>query len=493
MIHLKKIINAQQIRDADAYTINKESISSIDLMERASQAFVEEFLRYPVEDKKIAVICGTGNNGGDGFAIARMLIQQNLNVHPFLIQFSETLSHDGQINFSRLQNVTIIKTKQEIPSFESFHIIIDALLGSGMNRPAMGLVGNSIEAINSAKKTIFSVDIPSGLFCDEISQDGSIIQSAHVISFQRPKYSFFFPENNSYIKNWKIIDIGLDEPFIQQQESSYFVLDHEIAELLKPRERYSHKGTYGHALLVAGSHGKMGAALLAAKGCLRSGVGLLTTYIPKTAYQIMQTSVPEAMCITDENETIITSFPSLSNYNVIGIGPGLGTHPMSIKMMSELLKQQNTPMIIDADAINILSNKDHLIQQLPKDSILTPHLKEFDRLVGASYNALERFEKQRKFSLDHQCIVVLKDAHTCISDTKGNLYFNTSGNPGMATGGSGDVLTGIITGLVAQAYSSLEAALLGVYYHGVAGDMAAETRGQIGLTASDIVEHLKIQ
>ena len=492
MIDLPKIITAQQTKKADAFTIRNKPIASIDLMERASSSFVQEFLKHAVTGKKIAVVCGVGNNGGDGLAITRILKEKGVEVHPFLIQFANKLTPDCQTNFDRLKNVSILKSDQKIPGFHDYDIIIDALLGSGLNKPVNGFIADIIKTINRSGRNVCSVDIPSGLFCDKITTEGTIIESDLVISFQRPKLAFFFPENNAFIKDWKVVDIGLDESFIQQQQTSHFVLDHQISECLKTRERYSHKGTYGHALLIAGSYGKMGAAVLAAKSCMRSGVGLLTTYVPKCGYEILQTTVPEAMCLTDVQHNYLSVLPNLENFNAVGVGPGLGTHPDTAHVIESLFERATAPLVLDADALNILSAKLELIAKIPKNTVLTPHIKEFDRLAGFSVDAEERFEKQQKFSVDHQCIVVLKDAHTSVSDIDGNLYFNTSGNPGMATGGSGDVLTGIITGLLAQNYSPLEAALIGVYSHGAAGDTAAKERGQNGLIASDIIDHLYI-
>lgn len=295
------------------------------------------------------------------------------------------------------------------------------------------------------------------------------------------------------MKNWKVVDIGLNEEYIQAQNSTYFVLDETIRDFVNVRQRQSHKGTYGHALLIAGSHGKMGAAVLSAKGCLRSGVGLLTAYIPNCGYEIMQISVPEAMCKTDENQKILKNAPDLKQYASIGIGPGIGKDACTVKMLETILMNSTTPLVLDADALNILSENKELLKLLPKNTILTPHIKEFDRLAGESQNTVDRFKKQQDFSKKYQSIIVLKDAITCISAPNGELFFNTSGNPGMATGGSGDVLTGIITGLLAQNYEPILAALIGVYFHGVAGDKAVKHKGYSALIASDLFDNLKIE
>lgn len=493
MNNLKKILNVTQIRETDIYSIKQHAISSLELMENAAHAFVDALKKEELTSKKIIVICGAGNNGGDGFAVCRILRDQGIDASAVLVKFKETLSKDSEINKKRLQDVSVLDASTPLPDFSQFDIIIDAIFGSGLNKSVTGFVANIINEINDAGKKIYSIDVPSGLLCDTISESDCIVKSTLVISFQRPKLSFFFPENRAYIENWEVVDIGLDEPFIQQQVSDYFMLDGVVEKRVKPRHRQSHKGTYGHALLMAGSYGKMGAAILSAKACLRSGVGLLTSMVPKCGYDIMQISVPESMCLTDEHLTTLTTLPDLKKYDSLGIGPGIGKDPLTVKMLKNLFERKTPSMVLDADAINIISENPSLASLLPQGTILTPHIKEFDRLVGISQNTPERLKKLKSFSKKHKCIIVLKDANTCISSPQGKCYFNTSGNQGMATGGSGDVLTGIITGLLAQKYEPLVAAIIGVYFHGKAGDQAVEHRSFSSLIASDIIEHLRIE
>jgi len=490
---LRKILNADQVRKADQYTIDQEPISSIALMERASKAFISAIRNSELKKKRILIVCGVGNNGGDGLAITRLLRAKGLNVKALLVMFKKSLTPDCDANLKRLDNVDLIESGDSIPDLSAFDLIIDAIFGSGLTRQPEGFVAELIHTINESGKEIYSIDVPSGLHCDSIANSTSIVKADRVISFQRPKMCFFYPENGLYIKSWEVADIGLDEGFIQNQNSDHYILDHQISRLVKDRKRYSHKGNYGHTLLIAGEYGKMGAAVLAARACLKSGTGLLTTYVPKCGYEIIQRTVPEAMCLTDNSNETLSSTPDTTKYSSIGIGPGIGTKPKTVKMIGNLLKECDKQMVLDADALNILSENRELLKLLPENSVLTPHIKEFDRLTGKSKNSIERFEKQAAFSRTHRCIVVLKDAHTCISSTDGKLYFNTSGNPGMATGGSGDVLTGIIAGLLAQQYEPLTAALIAVYYHGLAGDKAAELNGMNALTASDIVEQLSIE
>lgn len=492
MNHFKKILSADQTRKADAYTIEIEQIMSIDLMERASLAFVSEIKSRINLNQRIAVVCGTGNNGGDGFAIARILKTKGYHADAFLVALNENLSTDCRINKDRLNEVKVIK--DIIPTFEEYDLIIDAIFGSGLTRAISGgLPARVVNAMNQSKKTIYSVDIPSGLFCDEVLTEGVAIRSAFTVSFQRPKLCFFFAESEAFIAEWKVVDIGLNERFIQEQESPYCVLGEEVSELLETRQTFAHKGKFGHAIMMSGSYGMIGSAVLSAKACLKSGVGLLTSYIPKCGYEILQISVPEAMCLTDENEKHLSKLPEISRYDCVGIGPGIGKNESTKNVLVELFKKENLSLVIDADALNLIAEDENLKQNLPQNSILTPHPLEFKRLVGDWSNSKERLFKQLKFSKKHQCVVVVKGAYTTISSPDGRIYFNLTGNPGMATAGSGDVLTGIITGLRAQGYSALEAAIIGVHFHGKSGDLAKLVRGESGMIASDLIEHLRIE
>ncbi|ARV13931.1 NAD(P)H-hydrate dehydratase [Polaribacter sp. SA4-12] len=493
MFDLKKIISANQTRKTDNNTIKKECISSLELMERASIAFVNAIENSIYKDQKIAVVCGIGNNGGDGFAITRILQAKGYFAKAILIKTTKNLSNDCKTNFNKLAEVTIIETKDDLFDFKKFDIIIDALFGSGLTRKIEGLAANTIKNTNAAKKYVFSVDIPSGLYCDKLPDSDFIVKSNITISFQRPKLSFFFKESNQYIKDWKVINIGLDEDFIQELPTNHFVLDGTISKIVKKREKHSHKGTFGHSLIIAGSYGKIGAAVLASQACLKSGTGLLTTYIPNCGYDILQFSTPEAMCLTDKKKTYISKLPDISSYNSIGIGPGIGKNNSTKGVLKQLFESTKVPLVIDADALNIISENRELMKLLPKNSILTPHPKEFERLVGKWKTTIECFEKQKQFAKEHKCIVILKGANTCICNSEGVLFFNTSGNSGMATGGSGDVLTGIITGLLAQGYTSIKASLIGVYFHGKAGDDANKQKGENALIASDIINYLKIE
>ncbi len=489
---MQKILSSTQTKLLDQFTIEHQHIASIDLMERACSAFVEWFVTKFLATEKIAVVCGTGNNGGDGLGIARMLCEWSYPLEVFIIRGSSAESADFKINLERLPSkIKCINANESTQlDFSKTDVIIDAIFGSGLSRPAEGIYAAAIESINQAKAIKVAVDIPSGLSSDSHST-GAIVQAQFTVSFQLPKLAFFFPQYATNVGDWVIVDIGLSQTFLKEVEAhNFYVTEKSVKKLVRARKRFSHKGNFGHALLIAGSKGKMGAAVLSARAAIRSGLGLLTVHAPYCGLDILQTSVPEAMVEVDLNEAHFSSLADMLNYKTIGIGPGLGKHQDSVKVFSRLLENYQQPMIIDADALNILSENRELLQLISKGSILTPHPKEFERLVGGWTNDFQRLEKQKQLASQLQSVIVLKGAFTSIADAQGNIYFNSTGNPGMATGGSGDVLTGILTGLLAQGYATRDAAILGVYLHGLAGDLAAHEVGMHSLIASDLIQYL---
>lgn len=490
-----KILSAEQIRKLDAYTIENEPIASIDLMERASLSFVNWFVKhFPDKDARIHVFCGPGNNGGDGLASARMLQQRLYNVTVWFCKISENTSEDFQVNWKRLPrrtelDVYIIEKNSDLPTVPNDAIIIDAIFGSGLNRPVEGYWAKLIDHLNQQSATRVAIDIPSGLFADQPST-GISFQADHTFSFELPKLAFLYPENQQSVGEWQVESIGLNQDFIAKTETPFHYIDHVFAKkILHKRQKYNHKGTFGHALLIMGSYGKVGAAILAARACLRSGVGLVSIHAPKCAYPILQISIPEAMVSVDRHEFFLSEIPELKSYKAIGIGCGLDQRQTSAQALETLLEQSPIPLVLDADALNMIA-RNELHEKIPKDSILTPHPKEFERLFGATANSFEQNELQRTKAKELGVYIILKRAHTCIACPDGTCYFNSTGNPGMATGGSGDVLTGIITGLVAQGYASFEASVLGVYLHGLAGDLAMAELEQEALIAGDIVQYL---
>lgn len=492
-----KILSSEEIRQWDQYTIEQEPILSINLMERASGKCVDWLVKeYPVAPS-FAIFCGKGNNGGDGLAIARLLMESGYLVSIYILEFGHLGTDDFQTNLARLHklpqaDIHFVQSEQNFHPFPKGQIIVDALFGSGLNRGLEGVTAKLVEHINASGCEIVSIDIPSGLFTDRSSKGQLTVKAHHTLSFQCYKPAFLFAENEEAIGQIHLLDIGLHHGFLNTIHNRFELLDDvAIHSIYKPRTAFAHKGSFGHALLVAGSYGKMGAAVLSAKACLRSGVGLLTCHIPTCGYDILQSAVPEAMAMTDFNSSFITKVDEdLTIYETIGIGPGIGTASETRMMLRELFDTYRHPVVLDADALNCMAAQKDLLKLVPAGSILTPHPKEFERLFGETANDFERVILALQKAKELSCIIVLKGHHTFIATTDGRGFFNSTGNAGMATGGSGDVLTGILTGLLAQGYSAVEAAILGVYLHGLAGDIAAKESSMESMVAGDIVGSL---
>jgi NAD(P)H-hydrate epimerase len=488
-----KILSTKQIKALDAATIQQEGIASIHLMERAARAFVDWLSLRLEPSKKICIVCGTGNNGGDGLAIARMLYEWSYPVKVGIVRGGVGESGDFKINLRHLPEQierTEINSVTDPVSFSECDVVIDAVFGSGLSRPAEGVYAKVIDHINECHALRVAVDIPSGLMADSKSS-GSIVKAQYTLSFQLPKLAFFLPQSHPLTGNWVLIDIGLNKKFIKEASSPYrYTLLKDARKILRVRDRYDHKGTFGHALLITGSFGKMGAAVLASRGALRAGLGLLTVHIPQCGYEILQTAVPEAMAEADDDLNIFSGIKELKHYTTVGLGPGLGQDERTVKALAKTLETFEKPMVIDADGLNILASNRNLLALIPPGSILTPHPKEFERIVGKWNDDFERLEKQKELAASLKSIVVLKGAHTSIATETGDVSFNSTGNPGMGTGGTGDALTGILTGLLAQGYPSKQAAILGVFLHGLAGDIAIQDCGIDSLIASDLIDYL---
>ncbi len=483
-----KILSVNQIRELDAHTIANEPIPSIDLMERASKAFCNWFTKQFDSSYRVLIYCGTGNNGGDGLAIARLLNEANYDVKVVIIGDAENGSTDFLTNKDRLPPGLLNQDSNPSKS----DIVIDTIFGSGLTRPAEGIFAEAIQAINQSASIKVAVDIPSGLFADRHTDSENIVKADYTISFQLPKLVFMLPEAHQYVGQWFAVDIGLSREFIAEADTPFQLVTKEnIKANLKQTSKFDHKGSNGHTFLAVGSYGKMGAAILAARAALRAGTGLLTVQVPKSGNDLIQLAVPEAMTMMDVEDDTILAVQANDKWTAIGVGPGLGQSSETVNAIKQLLNNYEKPLVMDADALNIIAEHRELLELIPEHSILTPHPKEFKRLLGYDWdNDFERLEYQRKFSIDRQCIVVLKGAHTSITSSNGSVCFNSTGNPGMAKGGSGDVLTGVITSLIAQGYQSYTAAIVGVYLHGLAGDLAKEKYGEISMTSSDIVEML---
>lgn len=494
-----KIFNSSQIKACDKFTIENEPIASIDLMERAAMTCIKHIIRQASVDDEFVIFCGKGNNGGDGLAIARHLIVRGYLTRVYIVNHQNNYSEDCKTNLDRLNEikpevVSVIENETQLNSIEilSSTVIVDALFGTGLNRGIEGLAASTVNFINSLPVKVISIDIPSGLYADKSNErDDCIVRAGTVLTFQFPKLSFMMAQNKYFVPQFEVLDIELSKTFIiNEATDTYFITKSDVKPLLKYRSKFSHKGSFGHALLISGTYGKMGAAVIAAKACLRSGAGLLTVHVPAKGIEIMQSSIPEAMASADINPNFITELPILDKISAIGIGPGIGTNNETEAVIKKLLNYSAAPIVFDADAINILANNKTWLSFLPADSVITPHVKEFDRLTESHTNDFDRLITARHFSIKHNCILILKGTYTLIAMPDGNCFFNSTGNAGLAKGGSGDTLTGILTGLIARGYTPAQASILGVFLHGYAADLCLKKINIESLLATDVINKL---
>ncbi|WP_169305067.1 NAD(P)H-hydrate dehydratase [Pedobacter cryotolerans] len=487
---MQNLLTAAQMQNIDAYTIKHTKIKSVDLMEQAANAFVSAFAQeYDNKNTGIVIFCGLGNNGGDGLAIARLLLAKNYtNISIFLTRFGSKQSDDNKENLKRLQEMNFqVEEINDVNEIEIIKpdLIIDAILGSGLNKPLTDQYAALAKLINDLAVKIIAVDVPTGFKTEgEILVDYNGVKADLVICFQRPKINFFFPESSIAIKRFKVVDIGLDEAYINTQPTDYkLITSEDITKLIKPRVHFTHKGTYGHALLIAGNTNTMGAALLSANACLRAGAGLTTVCLPQSGLTALNITMPEAMALPREH----VDFKSLHKYNAIAIGPGLGFDDDNLIMLKKVIELQK-PLVVDADAITTLSNNKNLLKNLSPQTILTPHVKEFDRLFGDHENWWQRVQTAQTKAKELGIVIILKNQYTFICMPTGEICINQTGNPAMASGGMGDVLTGILVSLLAQGHAAKEAAILGVYLHGKAGDELA--KDSFCVSASQVVLQL---
>ena len=492
-----KFFTTSQIRQLDQYTIGNEPIASIDLMERAADALYRSFIEISPNHKPVCIIAGQGNNGGDALAVARMLLHSGFPVNVLLIH-SGLLSPDCEINRQRLLlefplSLTELTEKFEAPKTTDETIIIDGLFGSGLSRPLSGIYADAVQWINQSGSKVVSIDIPSGLSGEEnkLKENILIVKADITFSLQFPKLAFLLADTAPFAGKWKVIEIGIHPKAIALTPSNLFFLEeNDIAGLLKVRQNFSHKGTYGHVLIISGSKGMAGASVLSSKAALRSGAGLVTVHGPAANRIIVQTANPEVIFRSDTSDDMIRDVDLIETYTSVAIGPGIGTHKETASMLDKFIAKLNKPCVFDADALNIISQHKDLLKQLPRNSILTPHPKEFERLFGKSNSSYELLLKAQQASKEYELIIILKGAHTTISTSEGNTFFNSTGNSGMATAGSGDVLTGILAGLLAQGYTAEDASKMGVYIHGLAGDLALTKESKESLIAGDIIDSL---
>ena len=493
-----KIFRTAQIKSIDAATIKYEPIASIDLMERAAQRLTEAISgRFGGKGNLFAIFAGPGNNGGDGLAVARMLAAQGETVKTWLVNPKHRLSPDCGTNLSRLQECGVpfveCHEKFDAPTLSDESIIIDALFGSGLGGPVGGLFAEVVEFINNSRHTVVSVDIPSGLPGEYGGgyPEENIVRAHLTYTLQFPKLSLLMPENEKFFGSWQTIDINLSPQAIADEPSNlFFTKIEDVRKYIKPRSLFSHKGDNGRALLVAGSQGMAGASILAARACLRSGVGLLTLHIPRCNNSIVQSSVPEAMTKPDCSDTYISEEPCTNGYNAVAIGPGLGNNTATEAAVLRMIEDTKIPLILDADALNILARNPASLEKLPPYSILTPHPGEFARLAGTNCCRCGQMEQASALAQKYNIFIILKGAYTAVCTPEGEIHFNSSGNPGMAKGGSGDTLTGILLALIAGGYTPREASIIAPYIHGLAGDIAAARQGMTAMTAGDIIDSL---
>ncbi len=492
-----KILSVPQIRNIDQETIRREKISSHQLMEQAVHSFCRWFAsHYKDIQDEILIICGTGNNGGDGLGIARILKEKHYNINVLIVKIATIPSIDFEKNYDLINNPTkaipirFLVEGDPLPDLGHYDMIIDAIIGSGINRNFNEYWSSFINYINSLNVPINSVDIPSGLFADE-STSSTCIEATNTFSFELPKLAFFIPENENRTGNWISKSIGLHRSLIAKAEAKHYLLNKEdISNLLRERSKFSHKGNFGHALLICGSKGSAGAAVLAAKAALRTGAGKLSIHAPSCAMNILQSTIPEAQVISDPHESVLSTIPKDLNFDSIGVGCGIGQNAITASAIEDLFKNAKSPLVIDADALNLIAKDPSLLNKIPMGSILTPHVKEFERLFGVSANGFDRLKLLSIKAQELSSIIILKGAHTAIASNEGVIYFNNTGNPGMATAGSGDVLCGMLTSLLGQSYPPLDAAKLAVFMHGLSGDICLKDQSHESMIASDIIDHL---
>lgn len=494
-----KIFTSAQIHELDKYTIENEPVSSIELMERAAKALTQAITDRWAATTPVVIFAGSGNNGGDALAVARLLADQGYQVVAYLFNISGSLSPDCAANRQRLKDNKRVKEFIEVinefdpPRLEAHMLVVDGLFGSGINKPLAGGFASLAKYINASPCQVVSIDVPSGLMTEDntFNVRANIIRANQTLTLGQPKLSFLFAENQQFVGQLRVLDIRLSQEGIAKLETPYIMLEEsDVRACMLARPAFAHKGQMGHGLIIAGSYCMAGAAILATQACLRAGAGKVSVNTPRRNISILQTAVPEAVIQPSSEETIYAEVVETDEFDAVGIGPGLGQSEQTAIALISQLRRTQCPLVVDADAINILGNHRAWLQQLPKGVIFTPHPKEFDRLEGHSADSYERLTKACNLARRIQGHVVLKGHHTAICLPSGQVLFNTTGNAGMATAGSGDVLTGIITGLLARGYKQQEACVVGVYLHGLAGDLAASDLGEESLLASDIIRYL---
>lgn len=484
------ILTATQLRAWDEYTIRHEPISSIDLMERAARQCTEWMINHNHFESGVKIFCGKGNNGGDGLAIARQLLERHVPVTVYILEFGHKGSDDFQVNLQRLHRITteihFIQSEDTFPAIQTTDIVVDALFGSGLNRSLDGLSAALVEHINASGAKVISIDLPSGMFIDQSSLQSPVIKATNTLTFQVMKLCLLVQENAELFGEVSVLNIGLHPEYADQIETTFSINDvKQLGFIYRPRHAFAHKGHFGHALITGGSIGKAGAVIIATESCLRAGAGLTSVHLLSDDYTAINTRCPEAMTVSGDEMVR----KNLSRFTAVGIGPGMGTGEMAQHLVRMFLSEFHGKLVMDADALNVLAATPALLNELPEGSVLTPHPKEFDRVFGGHTDDFSRINTALKQSTERRCVIVLKSHYTLIAYL-GKACFNITGNAGLAKGGAGDALTGVITALLAQGYQAFEAARLGVWLHGVAADLALEFESAESLVATDLNDFL---
>lgn len=493
-----KIPTAQQLHELDEQAVRQENITSAQLMERAAASVARKIAGRWGRDTSVVVFAGPGNNGGDALAVARMLHEDGYRVDTYLINPAGKLSPDCRTNRERLQAVdgaslTEVQSQFEAPKLAPGTLVVDGLFGTGLKRPLTGGFASLVKFINSSPARVVSIDMPSGLMCEDnaLNVRSHVVHADLTLTFHRPKLAMFMADNQTCVGEVEVLDIGLSEEATESMDTLCELTERaDVCRMLRPRDAFGHKGTFGHALLVAGSYGMAGAAVLAARACLRSGAGKVTVRTPLRNNDILQTAVPEAVLLHDKNPERFTTPVDAAPFDALAIGPGIGTHSDTALAFIEQVRRTNVPLLIDADGLNILGGHKGWLHQIPKDCVLTPHPAEFGRIGGQGADCHATLQEAVAMARSHKFYILLKGHFTAVCTPEGRVYFNPTGNSGMATAGSGDVLTGVIAALLAGKYPILSACRLGTYLHGLAGDMAAADLGEESVTASDLVRYL---
>lgn len=491
-----KIFTNDNIKAIERMSHESLKINEAEVARRMGEGSAGEIALRWRSSKHTVIFAGPGTNGAYALATARALMQQGFNPVIYLFNINgKKLTTTCRAMRDELMDdfpeATLREVVREfnVPELNGTTLVIDGLFGSGLRAPLEGGFQSLVRYINESQATVVSLDVPSGMFPDwnphAIARN--IVHASLTLSVQFPHLAFFFSENAELVGEWRTIDVGMSREAVAATPTPYHLVEMpEVSHLLKPRKEFSSKADYGNAIIFAGSQGMMGASIFAALGALRAGVGKLTMHVPQCGVDVMQTRVPEAMCLADASRAMLTDMTQVRPFNACGVGPGIGTSNATIAALEKLLKSSEHPMVIDADALNCIAESPNLLNFVPKLSVLTPHAGEFDRLFGQHTGDEARVHKALEMSRHYNILIVLKGRYTALIRPDGKVYFNSSGTPALATPGSGDVLTGVITGLMAQGYKPEVSALLGVFVHGRAGELAADVQGLYGVLASDV-------